>query len=48
MFDIVPRNVANIIHCSICYVSGEDFIKKNTKGLMFSYLKEVAKFSKSL
>ena len=45
MFDIVPRNIVDIISCSICCPSGEDFIKQILRGLIFSDLKEVAKFS---
>ena len=48
MFDIEPRNVVNIISCSICCPSGGDFIKQILRGLIFSYLKEIAKFSKPL
>ena len=28
MFDIEPRNVADIISCSVCCPSGRDFIKE--------------------
>ena len=46
LFDIEPRNVANIISCSVCCPSGGDFIKEILRGLIFSYLKKIAKFSK--
>ena len=46
MFDIEPRNVVDIISCSICCPSGGDFIKQILRGLIFSYLKEIANFSK--
>ena len=46
MFDIEPRNVADIISCSVCCPSGGDFIKEILRGLIFSYLKKIAKFSK--
>ena len=36
MFDIEPRNVADIISCSISYLSGGDFIKQMLSGLIFS------------
>ena len=47
MFDIQPKNVVDIISCSICCLSGVDLIKEILRGLIFSYLKEIAKFSKS-
>ena len=40
MFDIEPRNVADIISCSVCCPSGGDFIKEILRGLIFSYLKK--------
>ena len=46
MFDIEPRNVADIISCSVCCPSGGYFIKEIVRGLIFSYLKKIAKFSK--
>ena len=46
MFDIEPRNVADIISCSVCCPSGGDFIKEIRRGLSFSYLKKIGKFSK--
>ena len=46
MFDIEPKNVADIISCSVCYPSGGDFIKEILWGLIFSYLKKIAKSSK--
>ena len=46
MFDTEPRNVADIISCSVCCPSGRDFIKEILRGLIFSYLKKIAKFSK--
>ena len=46
MFDIEPRNVANIISCSVCCPTVGDFIKEVLRGLIFSYLKKLAKFSK--
>ena len=46
MFDSEPRNVADIISCSVCCPSGGDFIKEILRGLVFSYLKKIAKFSK--
>ena len=46
MFDIEPRNVDDIISGSVCCPSGGDFIKEILRGLIFSYLKKIAKFSK--
>ena len=46
MFNIEPRNVADIISCSVYSPSGRDFIKEILRGLIFSYLKTIAKFSK--
>ena len=46
MFDIEPRNVVDIISCSVCCPSGGDFIKEVLRGLIFSYLKKTAKCSK--
>ena len=46
MSDIEPRNVVDFISCSIRCPSGWDFIKQILTGLIFSYLKEIAKFSK--
>ena len=46
MFDTEPRNVADIISCSVYCPSGRDFIKEILRGLIFSYLKKIAKFSK--
>ena len=46
IFDIEPRNVVDIISCSICCPSGGDFIKQILRGLIFSHPKEIAKFSK--
>ena len=46
MFNIEPRNVTNIISFSVCCPSGGDFIKEILRGLIFSYLKKIAKFSK--
>ena len=46
IFDIEPRNVADIISCSVCCPSGGDFIKEIRRGLSFSYLKKIGKFSK--
>ena len=46
MFDIEPTNVADIISCSVCCPSGGDFIKEILRGLIFSYLSKIAKFSK--
>ena len=46
MFDIEPRNVDDIISGSVCCPSGGDFIKEIFRGLIFSYLKKIAKFSK--
>ena len=40
MFDIEPRNVADVISCSVCCPSGKDFIKEILRGLIFSYLKK--------
>ena len=48
MFDIDPRNVADIISCSVCCPSGGNFIKEVLRELIFSYLKKLAKFSKTL
>ena len=48
MFDIEPRNVADIISCSVCCPSGRDFIREILRGWIFSYLKKIAKFSKPL
>ena len=48
MFDIEPRNVANIISWSVCCPSGGDFIKEVLRGMIFSYLKKTAEFSKPL
>ena len=48
IFDIEPRNVVDIIYCSIFCPTGRDFIKEILRGLIFSYLKEIAKFSKPL
>ena len=45
MFDIEPRNVADIISCSVCCPSGGDFIKKILRGLIFSYLKKNSEVS---
>ena len=45
MFDIEPRNVVDIISCSVCCPSGGDFIKEILRGFIFSCLKKVAKFS---
>ena len=47
-FDIVPRNVVDVISCSTCCPSGGDFIKQILRGLTFRYFKEIAKFSKPL
>ena len=47
MFEIQPKNVVDIISCSICCLSGVDLIKEILRGLVFSYLKETAKFSKT-
>ena len=46
MFDIEPRNVADIISCSVCCPNGGDFIKEILRGLIFSYLEKIAKFPK--
>ena len=46
MFDIEPRNFADIISCSMYCPSGGVFIKQILGGLIFSYLKKIAKFSK--
>ena len=46
MFHIEPRNVADIISCSVCCPVGGDFIKEILRGFIFSYLKKVTKFSK--
>ena len=46
MFDIETRNVADIISCSVCWPSGGDFFKEIVRGLIFSYLKKIAEFSK--
>ena len=46
VFDIEPGNVADIISCSVCCPSGRDFIKEILRGLICSYLKKLAKFSK--
>ena len=46
MFKIEPRNVVHIISCSICSPSGGDFIKQILGEFIFSYLKEIVKFSK--
>ena len=46
MFDIEHRIVADVISCSVCWTSGGDFIKEILRGLSFSYLKKIAKFSK--
>ena len=43
MFDVEPRNVADIISCSLCCPSGGDFIKEILRELIFSYLKKIAK-----
>ena len=48
MFDIEPRNVADIICCSVCCPSGGNFIKEILRGLIFSCLKKIAKFSEPL
>ena len=48
MSDIEPRNVVDIISCSICCPSGGDIIKQILMGLIFSYLKEIANISKPL
>ena len=45
MFDIKHRNVVDIISYSICCPNGGDFIKEILRGWIFSYLKEIAKFS---
>ena len=45
-YDIEQRNVVDIISCSICCPIGGDFIKQIFRGLIFSYFKEIAKFSK--
>ena len=46
MFDIEPRNVADIICCSVYCPSRGNFIKEILRGLIFSYLKKIAKSSK--
>ena len=46
MFDIEPRNVADIVSCSVCCPSGGNFIKEILRGLIFSNLKKIEKFSK--
>ena len=46
MFDIEPTNAADIISCSVCSPNGRDFIKEILRGLIFRYLKKIAKFSK--
>ena len=43
MLEIEPRNVADILSCSVCCPSGEDFVKEILSELI---LKKVAKFSK--
>ena len=48
MLDSEPRNVADIISCSVCCPSGGNFIKEVLRELIFSYLKKLAKFSKTL
>ena len=48
IFDIEPRNVVDIISCCICCPSGGNFIKQIVRGLIFIYLKEIAKFSRPL
>ena len=45
-FDSEPRNVVDNISCSVCCPSGGDFIKEILRGLVFSDLKKIAKFSK--
>ena len=40
MFDSEPRNVAEIIFCSVCCPSGGDFTKEILRRLIFSYLKK--------
>ena len=44
MFDIKPRNVADIISCSVCCPSGGNSIKEILGGLIFSYLKKEESF----
>ena len=46
MFYIKLRTVVDIISCSMCCPSDGDFIKQILMRLTFSYLKEIAKFSK--
>ena len=46
MLESEPRNVVHIMSCSLCCPSGGDFIRQILRGLIFSYLKEIAKFSK--
>ena len=46
MSNIELGNVVDIFSCSICVPSGGDFIKQILRGFIFSYLKEIAKFSK--
>ena len=43
MFDIEPRNVADILSGSLACPSDRDFIKEILRGLIFSYLKKIAK-----
>ena len=45
IFDIVRRNVVDITSSSIRCPSGGDFIKQIFRGLIFSYFKEITKFS---
>ena len=40
MFDIEPRNTADIISCFVCCPRGGDFIKEIIMGMAFSYLKK--------
>ena len=35
IFDIEPRNVADIISCSVCYPSRGDFIKEILRGALY-------------
>ena len=55
MFDIEPRNVADIISCSVCWPSGGDFIKEigrtclnaNESNLSYVVLKAYSKHSEA-
>ena len=44
MFDIEPRNIVDIIFCSVYCPNGGDIIKEILRGFIFSYLKEKQSF----